>query len=70
MKNKKIKLNLNDLKVESFVTSLNNKNADTVKGGILVSPITFGVSLSVAIVAVTVIVGEFKEINDAIDEAQ
>ena len=31
MKNKR--LNLNELKVESFVTSLENENGQTVKGG-------------------------------------
>ncbi|MEL6556917.1 MAG: pinensin family lanthipeptide [Bacteroidota bacterium] len=30
---KKIKLNLNALKVNSFITDLNKENADTVKGG-------------------------------------
>jgi hypothetical protein len=30
---KKIKLNLEDLKVESFVTSLNNKQKNMIKGG-------------------------------------
>ena len=33
MKNEKMKLNLNDLKVESFVTSLKNADTQTVKGG-------------------------------------
>jgi hypothetical protein len=30
---KKEKLNLNALKVESFVTSINDNNANTLKGG-------------------------------------
>jgi len=39
MKNKKLKLK--DLKVNSFITSLDNKGSETVKGGDLVQILSF-----------------------------
>ena len=46
MKNEKIKLNLNDLKVDSFVTSIDKNDSITVKGGAFT---TAGCVLSIVI---------------------
>ena len=45
------KLNLNDLKVESFVTSLEGKSSQTVKGGTsgpCIASVTVSIALSIA----------------------
>lgn len=52
MKKKKRKLKLEDLKTESFVTNIDDANADTVKGGgpetTIVPLISVSIALSVA----------------------
>lgn len=65
------KLNLNDLRVESFVTSLENKGANTVKGGVttavcVASMISF---LSGVIVSATVTIATKGNKNQICDTA-
>ena len=65
------KLNLNDLKVESFITNIDEQGAYTVKGGS--SPLcaaTSGLAISVSIVAGTIVYGEFKAVNDALSDVK
>jgi hypothetical protein len=51
------KLNLNDLKVESFVTSINGKKSETVKGGttaVCASSLPCGTVVVASVVVVSV----------------
>ena len=66
---KQTKLNLNELKVNSFVTSLESKDAQTVKGGtgVLVTvsePIRFAVATAV-LVSITIAVSVVVDAVDA-----
>ena len=64
------KLNLNDLKVESFITNIDEQDAYTVKGGS--SPLcaaTAGLAISVSIVAASILYGATQAANDGLEGA-
>ncbi len=56
------KLTLNNLKVESFVTSLGKKNSETVKGG---SGYTIVVPVVATIILYTVLGNNMKDPHDS-----
>ena len=58
------KLNLNNLQVKSFITSLDEKNASTVKGG--TDTRVYIMTVSIAVTLVTAIAKHYdKEQNEA-----